>query len=193
MKALLLLFFPLLITSCNSGNKNNHPSEEDKDTTAFSQYLKVPNEEVVLLPEAREQVVTWVNYITAQNEIDNLKSSDLNQVIENARPLAQIMQSLKTSVPDSLQSTAVNARVNVLATKAKVLEQLATKRNRDPEKIARTAEEIPVEFNNFKLQLNELFLKTLEDFEMELDLLEEERKQIEGAKIPGDSLTRNQI
>lgn len=189
MKGLLFIFFLILLTGCNSGDKSNNQAEGEEDTTAFSEKITVPNEEVVLLPEAREQVVNWVQYITAQNEIENLKSATLNQVIENARPLAQIMQSLKTSVPDSLQSTAVNARLTVLLTKAKVLEQLATRRKRDPEKIVQTAEEIPVEFNNFKLQLNELFLKSLEDFEMELDDLREEREQIEEKEIT-DSLSQ---
>lgn len=193
MKALLFILLPIVFASCNSGDKNSNSPEEDEDTTAYSQTLTAPEEEVVLLPEAREQVVNWVQYITAQNEIENLKSASLNQVIENARPLAQIMQSLKTSIPDSLKSTPVNARLNVLVTKTKVLEQLATRRNQDAEKIAKTAEDIPVEFNNFKIQLNELFLKSLEDFEMELDQLQEEREQIErGSEIP-DTLSRTRI
>lgn len=192
MKLLILILLPIFLAGCNSGDRNDNSSEEVEDTTAFSQGITVPNKEVVLLPEAREQVVTWVQYITAQNEIENLKSASLNQVIENARPLAQIMQSLKSSVPDSLQSTPVNARLNVLVTKSKVLEQLATRRNRDPQKIAETAEEIPVEFNNFKLQLNELFLKSLEDFESELDRLREEREQFEEGLEIEDTLAPTQ-
>lgn len=191
MKIFLLILLPICLVGCNSNDKkNNSPDQEEEDTTAFSQTLTIPEEEVVLLPEARKQVITWVQYITAQNEIENIKSARLNQVIENARPLVQIMQSLKTSVPDSLQSTAVNARLNVLVTKSKVLEQLATRRNRDPQKIAETAEEIPVEFNNFKLQLNELFLKSLEDFESELDLL---REEIEDGTESPDTLSQPRL
>lgn len=191
MKIFLLILLPICLVGCNSNDKkNNSPDQEEEDTTAFSQTLTIPEEEVVLLPEAREQVITWVQYITAQNEIENIKSASLNQVMENARPLAQIMQSLKTSVPDSLQSTAVNARLNVLVTKSKVLEQLATRRNRDPQKIAETAEEIPVEFNNLKLQLNELFLKSLEDFESELDLL---REEIEDGTDSRDTLSQPRL
>lgn len=191
MKIFLLILLPICLVGCNSNDKkNNSPDQEEEDTTAFSQTLTIPEEEVVLLPEAREQVITWVQYITAQNEIENIKSASLNQVMENARPLAQIMQSLKTSVPDSLQSTAVNARLNVLVTKSKVLEQLATRRNRDPQKIAETAEEIPVEFNNLKLQLNELFLKSLEDFESELDLL---REEIEDGTDSPDTLSQPRL
>lgn len=154
----------------------NEASENEvlKDTSKFAQSLDFTNEEVVLLPEANEQVSQWLAYITAQNEINNLRNSTINQVKENASPMAQIMQSLKSSVPDTLSSKAVEARLNVLATKARILQQISSKRNPDAEEIKKVAEEIPTDFNNFKLQLNELFLKTLEDFELELDKAQEE-------------------
>ena len=88
------------------------------------------------------------------------------------------MKSLKATVPDTLKSKAGNARLTVLSTKAQVLEQLAARRNKNLEQISKTAQEIPVEFNNFKLQLNELFLKSLEDFERELDELDQEQDSI---------------
>lgn len=174
MKAVFIIISVIILVGCNRSKGSDANSDEEIDTSAFAQQLEITNEEVVLLPEAREHVVTWVNYITAQNEIDNLRGASVNQVIENARPLSQIMKSLQTSVPDSLQSTAVNARINVLVTKTQVLEQLAARRNKNAEKIAQTASEIPDDFNNFKLQLNELFLKSLEDFEKELDEMEAE-------------------
>ncbi len=171
MRLLIVILIGLSIVSCKQ-KKETENREQEIDTTALAQTITIPREQVILLPEAREQVVKWVNYITAQNEITNLRSATLNQVIENARPLAQIMESLQNSVPDTLQSKAVNTRINVLVTKAKILEQLAARRKKDPEEIKKTVEEIPVEFNNFKIQLNELFLKSLEDFEQELDEME---------------------
>jgi hypothetical protein len=94
------------------------------------------------------------------------------------------MESLNTSIPDSLSSNAVRARANVLTTKAKVLEQLSHRRQLDAGAITEVAREIPEEFNNFKIQLNELFLKTLEDFEDELDEFKAERDTISIDSLP---------
>lgn len=173
MKSFFLIAIPFILIGCRSGT-GEEISDDSKDTTDFSRTIQLPEEEVVLLPQAREYAVNWLHYITAQNEIDRLKGADVHQVIQNAGPLSQIMGSLQTSVPDSLRSTEVEARLNVLVTKSKVLEQLASRRTKDPKAIAKIAEEIPVEFNNFKIQLNEIFLKSIEDFEKELDRLQEE-------------------
>ena len=181
MKILIPLFGLIILTGCKSDVDADENTSPEMDTTILAKNISIPNTEVELVPEAREHAVQWVNYITAQNEIYNLRSASVNQIIENAQPISQIMQSLKSTVPDTLQSKAVDARLNVLATKAQVLEQLASRRNKDLKQIAKTAEEIPVEFNYFKLQLNELFLKSLEDFEFELDELERQQDSIDRA------------
>lgn len=179
----LLFSFVVLLFSCGEKPESDEMSYTSLDSITLSRPIPSTREEVNLLPEAREQALEWLAYIAAQNEIDKLKSANLGETIESARPLAQIMESLRNTVPDSLDSKAVNARLSVIVTKAKTLEQLAHRRKLDAEKITRAASEIPGEFNNFKIQLNELFLKTLEDFEAELD-----RFEIERDSIPADSL-----
>lgn len=181
MRILLPLFCLLILAGCKSEVNAEANEQTVLDSTLLAKNINLPETEVELLPEARNHVVQWVNYITAQNEINNLRSASLNEIIGNAKPISQIMQSLKSTVPDTLKSKAVDARLNVLSTKAQVLEQLAARRNKNLEEISKTAQEIPVEFNNFKLQLNELFLKSLEDFERELDELEKEQDSISRA------------
>jgi hypothetical protein len=151
----------------------------------------VPNEEVVLVPEARELTMNWLAYLTAQSEIENFDTYTLNDVISNATPIAEIMHALRQSVPDSLKTNSIQTRVSVLYTKSKVLEHMAKRRTGNPEAIRTTAEELPVEFNNFKIQINELFLKTLEDFEQELDDFrpEEDTLSIPRQIIPPTGLT----
>lgn len=160
----------MVLLGCEE-KKNLKENSEKKmeDSIAFSQNLQVSNQEVLLLPEARAITSEWLAYLTAQIEINNFQEYTVNEVASNARPISEIMRSLRETLPDTLKSNATEARLAVIYTKAKVLEQHSKKRNPDPLEIAKIAEEIPTEFNNFKIQLNELFLKTLEQFEMELD------------------------
>ncbi|QED38707.1 hypothetical protein FK178_13720 [Antarcticibacterium arcticum] len=194
MKIVFQIVLLLLITGCNERGKSTGQQPETlKDTTAFSKLLNYPNEEVILLPETNEITSEWLAYITAQSEIENFRTYTINEVISNATPIAEIMESLKGTVPPQFVTNGVQTRLSVLYTKARVLERLSKKRNPNPEEIAATAQEIPVEFNNFKIQLNEIFLKTLEDFEAELDAFdpnEEDSSQTQIPPLPGATRDR---
>lgn len=174
LKNICWIILILLLTGCNQNKdvKSQGPQNK-KDTTAFNQKLEITNQQVPLQPKASKITSEWLAYITAQSEIENFKTYTVNDVISNARPIAEIMKNLKETIPDSLKATAVEARLSVLLTNAKILEQLSQQRNLDAKKIAATAREIPFQFNNLKIQLNELFLKTLEEFELELDKYED--------------------
>ena len=165
---------------------NDSSSEKDRKEiqAALTQKLEPSNAEVMLLPEAQEITNEWLAYITAQSEIENLNNYTLNDVIANTSPITEIMKSLQESVPVRLRSNAVKARLVVLVTKSKVLQQLAKKRELDPKEISKTAKELSVEWNNFKIQLNELFQKTLEEFEEELDEIENDEEQTSERILP---------
>lgn len=179
MRNLLFLFISLLLLGCNQ-NKNSESNKEQniEDSIAFSQNLRTPEAKVLLLPEARAITSEWLAFITAESEIENFKNYSVKEVAANSRPIAEIMLSLKETIPDSLKFNAVKARVGVLYTKAKVLEQLSHKRNLNPSEINVLAQQIPAEFNNLKIQLNELFLKTLEQFEQELDEFQSKQEKL---------------
>lgn len=188
MKNLLIFFSVLLLVSCNE-----EAAKTEKSTKAskslFSQKLQVTtNRRVTLLPEAREEVSQWLAYATAQNEMETFRISTGHEIIEASNSIMQIMESLRSSVPDTLQTPAVLARTNVLVTKAKILHQLSNKKEKDVAEIFDVANDLIEEFDNFKLQLNELFLKTPTDFEQELDQEFEERQQgqenVDSTEIP---------
>ena len=74
----------------------------------------------------------------------------------------------------------------MLYTKAGVLHQLANKKDESADEIYKAANELITEFDNFKIQLNELYLKAPEDFELELDRQYEESQQMDS--IPADTM-----
>lgn len=184
MKTSFWILFIFIMVGCNQKSTENNESDRKDIQLALTQKLEASKVEVILLPEAQEITNEWLAYITAQSEIENLKNYTLNDVIANTTPITEIMKSLQETVPVSLQSNAVKARLGVLVTKSKILQQLAEKREVDPEKISKTAKELPQEWNNFKIQINELFLKTLEEFEEELDEIENEEEQSPKRKLP---------
>lgn len=178
MKNSLWILLIVLMFGCKQ--KNPETTDEinrKKVELALTQKLEASKTEVILLPEAQEITNEWLAYITAQSEIENLENYTLNNIISNATPITEIIKTLHETVPSRLKSNAVSARLGVLVTKSKILQQLAKKREVNPEKISKTAKELILEWNNFKIQINELFLKTLEEFEQELDEFEDEEVQ----------------
>lgn len=185
MKTSFWILLIVLMVGCNQKtSENTNESNKEEIQLALAQKLEAAKMEVTLLPEAQEITNEWLAYITAQSEIENLKNYTLNNVISNATPIAEIMKSLSETVPPRLKSNAVQARLGVLVTKSKILQQLTEKREVNPEEIATIAKALPLDFNNFKIQVNELFLKTLEEFEEELDEFENEEWQSKSPVIP---------
>lgn len=169
MKKILFVLSILTLISCKE-DASQAVKTPKADGSKFSDQLEVTtNRKVSLLPEAREEVSQWLAYVTAQNEIESLRNSTGREILDTSNSIMQIMESLKNSIPDSLSTNAVNSRANVLLTKARILHQLANKKEKNADEIFEVANDLIVEFDNFKLQLNELYLKSPGDFESEMD------------------------
>ncbi len=187
MKNIFWIVLILLISGCNqSKDLKSLGDKHETDTTIFNQKMGIPATQVALLPEANEVTSGWLAFIIAQSELENFKDYTINDVVSNARPIAEIMKNLKETLPDSLKANPVEARLSVLLTNAMILEQLTQQRELQPKRIAATAEDLALEFNNLKIQINELFLKTLEEFELELDKYE---APMDSIKLPQDRST----
>ena len=180
MKNIFWIVLIISLIGCNQ-NKGLKPqaTTTEKDTTVFNEKLNITPQKVQLLPEAGKITSGWLAYIIAQNEIENFKDYTINDVVSNAPPIAEIFKNLKETLPDSLKANPVEARLSVLLTDAKILEQLSQQQELQAKKIGLTAEDLVEEFNNLKIQINELFLKTLEEFELELDKYEAPKDSIE--------------
>jgi len=168
MKKFLLFLILAGLLSCNE--KQEAQPVADPNAASLSDSLKMEtNRQVSLLPEAQVKVSDWLEYATAYNQVEDMRTTTGRSLVSNSQPIVQIMEALNSSLPDSLQQVPVRARTTVLVTKANVLHQVATKKEVEAEEVFTAANDIILEFDNFKLQLNELFLKTPEDFEIELD------------------------
>ena len=166
MKLLRILGIAIFVfTACEDNTTVTENAAVGQDSIVLNQKVKSGKTiQVTLQSEPNEIVVNWLAYITAQDEIRNLEN-----VVEKAVPLSKIITELRSTVPEQLSSKAVMSRLVVLETKTKILEQLTRRQTLDADKVLVIAKELPQDFENFKLQLNELFLKTPDQFEIELD------------------------
>lgn len=157
----------LFLVSCKEEPKETliNPSDQELAKTIDS----IAQRTVNLTPEAMGVVSQWLAFATAQNEIRDLRQATGHQIVTSSNPLSQIMESLKSTLPDTLKVVAVETRTTVLLTKAKVLQQRSNKRQLEADEIFGAARDLINEFENFKLQLNERFLPSPSSFADELD------------------------
>lgn len=167
-----LLLFPLalfLLIACKHENDTQASVITDSEISLADTLRISSPRQVDLLPEAREQVRDWLAYATATDVVENMEGLTGNDIVAASNNLVQIMENLRTTLPDTLQKPAVEARATVLLTKANVLYQVGNTARVNPERVFHLARDIVFEFDNFKLQVNEIFLKAPSDFEKELD------------------------
>lgn len=170
-------FLPLfcsiaLLTACNSEENQEEPATSftEKYAEALSQKIELDTEkEVKLLPEAREVTTNWSEYLTMQNEIKRFKNASLQEIANNCSTLLSSIQATTASLPKVFQQKAIKARFRVMETKTAMLKQNLSTPSTKPKTIKELTSGIFIAFQNLKIQLNEVFLKTLDDVEKELE------------------------
>jgi hypothetical protein len=189
----ILLAFGLFSCEEEATNTNaEKASYQQKNAENFSKEVNLSqNKSVRLLPETEEATNNWMAYITAKNEIERMDRFTLQEVVNNSNNLLRSVQELQDSIPENFDAIPIKARLNVLLTKTYLLEQEAKKKISDAEKVEALSQELYTSFENLKIQLNEVFLKSVEDFEFELD--ERIRKQDSLAKVEKDTLFQSRI
>ena len=134
MKKSLLFLILAGLLSCNE--KQEAQPVADPDAASLSDSLEVKtNRQVSLLPEAQVKVSDWLEYATAYNQVEDMRTTTGRSLVSNSQPIVQIMEALNSSLPDSLQQVPVRARTTVLDTKANVLHQVATKKEVKAEEV----------------------------------------------------------
>lgn len=153
---LLLGFF-----SCGKENKNSDAGsmqgqfeEEKKEAINFSE------NSINLSEEARATAEDWAQYIAMESEINRMKEYTIQDAMTNSFTILQAADTLQKTVPKKFRQVPIQSRLQVLHAKANVLYQLSEKQVPNIEKIKKTAEEIPIDFYNLNIQLNEAFIET---------------------------------
>ena len=176
MKRAIFGILLMILGSCVQDSEKGKPETKPRDTPAFTQKFAIETSILPLEASARKHASKWAAYIVLNEEVKQLQNTSVNYLIDNSSAWAQLMETLQATLPDSLGSKPVNSRLRVLTTKAKILEQKSHLQSIKPQEVEEIGIEIPMDFNNLNIQLNELFIESIEDFEAELDRLVEENR-----------------
>ncbi|MDQ7916179.1 hypothetical protein RBU60_01215 [Mesonia sp. MT50] len=199
MKNLKSLFFKLLFllpivlwTGCNEEEKQQKALEsfQEKKAAQLKESVKIADiMNVSLSAEARDSVSQWPEFLTFQNEIADIQNSSIQEIVNSSNNLKETSAGLISTIPPIFREIPIKARINVLYTKASVLVQETSKTNFDNALITEEAKELMIAFQNLKTQLNEVFLKTLEEFEEEIEKRIQTQDSIQQLELKKDSIS----
>jgi hypothetical protein len=162
---IFILGFTLLLcflTACKdevSKQSQTETKESKQENNLLQQEIRFPKNEILLTEEAKKESEKWMLYIAMESEVDRLKNYNVEDVIANAPSILRASDTLMKTIPKKFRTKPIESRIKVLHTKASVLNQLSQKRQKDLAIIKATAEEIPVDFFNLKIQLNEVYIE----------------------------------
>lgn len=171
---LLLGCCVLCLSALSCGDSNNKKKESEsyleKHSAIFAQKLDLNQlSKTKLTPEAKRASDNWIEYLTVKSEIERFGNYTLQDLIANKGNIAKTIERLQDSVIDPFQVIPVEARINVLLTKAKVLNQYAERSKIDAGNIEGLGQDIAQAFYNLNIQLNEVFYKRQRDFQFDMD------------------------
>lgn len=120
-----LLSFLLLILSC-SQNKQ----ETSADNTEVSQEVVLSKEaiaslrltEYVLDAKAEKTLSTWQKYNELEGLVSDVKNVDLTFFKDNKEVLKSFLDDLKSTIPESINTPAIQARLKIVETMGYKLE-----------------------------------------------------------------------
>lgn len=164
---LLLTLLSIGIFSCVEENTDNSTLTNLKTNELDSilrQPIRFPENTIVLSEKAQNQTENWLLYEAMKSEIERMKNYTLDDAIANSSTILRATDTLLKTIPSKFKTKPIEARVKVLHTKASVLNQLSQKKQKDYNQIKVVAEEVPIDFLNLTIQLNEIFIE-LPNFE----------------------------
>jgi len=175
----------LLLVGCNEDEKNKKALEsfQEKKTAQLKESVKIAEiKNVSLSAEARDSVSQWPEFLTFENEIADIQNSSIQVIVNSSNNLKETSAGLISTIPPIFREIPIKARINVLYTKASILVQETSKTNFDNDLITEKVKELMISFQNLKTQLNEVFLKTLEEFEQEIEKRIQQQDSIQQLK-----------
>lgn len=150
----------LLIACQNKTDRKTLSQKEKARDDSLKIALDIKNYQATELnPRADSLAKSWPMYEELRIEVNRLEDYTLQDVISNISTLHSVIDSLQKTVPKAVDTFPVTSRVNVLNTKAKHILLLGEKQQPKLSDIKKMAEEYPFEFNNLKIQLNEVFIE----------------------------------
>ncbi|MGJ5642875.1 hypothetical protein [Formosa sp. S-31] len=161
MKKILVVFSCLVVLGCNSKSEQKVEVEpvELSAEVLKSDIAKLKYSDYSLDAKAEDALAAWDKYHALVSTIEHLKSGDISFFKNEAKELITFIRELKTSMPEVVQTPAIDARILTLETKVLKLQSVLELQNMPEAEQIQAIKEVLLAFSNLNLQINKKFEK----------------------------------
>lgn len=163
------MILSLLLTSCRHTSKatdskqtyqdpvNKSVTEKDISNIKFTDYT---------LDTQTEKVIDkWLKYKELETLVDNIKKGDLSYFNDNNKAIQKFIIEFKQSIPDTVNTEPVMARITALETKLYKLESLSNLETTSKQELVKTIKEFLESVSNLNFQMNKKLEKDSQHIE----------------------------
>lgn len=136
-----------------------------------------------------ELLLSWPAFQDFQREAEELNDNTLTELKSRTRRLITYSDSIIRSIPDSLNTQSVYARLLVVNNNVRLFHQELNKDQLDSATVAANLEDLLLATSNFYQQINQKLLKDAIDMQRE----EDEKNELEQQKQFLDSVLQEEL
>jgi len=163
--SLIILLFVACKDDSSSKSQNQNVSE-NQGQQDFDAVLKTDTIQLTKLsPESKNITREWMGYIALNSEIERFDDYSLQDLVNNSETILNVTDTLQQSIPEKLQTKALQARIRTLYTHARLLEENAKRNTPNAEEVKVLGAKLKRDFDNFNIQINEVFIQQQDSLE----------------------------
>ncbi|WP_432412118.1 hypothetical protein [Rasiella sp. SM2506] len=175
-----------VLISCEETSETATNVQKVDDVTRYGSMLSILP---TLSEAAKSQAISWSVFEDFEANTQRLKNQTLPTLQDISEQLTLQTDSLLTKIPDTINTRYIYARLMLVNTRAKVLEQLAKENNVDSLQLEMGLEEMNIAAQNLFIEMNRTFKKSKIDDELK----ETEQKEIEKQRKFLDSVYKVEL
>jgi len=160
MKILSVLGLLVCLFSCNSNANVENQNINDEDVSSIVTKSDISNldfVEFILDNKSEKHIENWEKYFELDVHVINVKQADLSFFKNNNEMLVAFIQDIKSTLPESINSKPILARMTALETKMYKLESSVNLSNVHRNDIISAIKEFLISYSNLNFQINKKF------------------------------------
>ena len=174
--AAFVVFVLIGLTACQD-TKSKADDLQDKSIDSLSTYGRSQFRFPDISPQASDIVAQWAVFSDFQLEATDLNNRSRKDIVNKTERIIAHTDSLRKSMPDTLKTLPIYSRLVVAGTRARLLNQEASKDSADSLKIEQALRQMNQATVSLINQINEKFQKDRIDAQRRDDELKELEKQ----------------
>ncbi|WP_338357836.1 hypothetical protein [Yeosuana marina] len=160
MKKYIIVTFcvSMFCFSCNKTQKDTTTEKtfQQPVSKSFSEkdISKLKYVEYTLDSKTKKAIENWIKYNDLKEIVQNVKKGDLSYFMDNNKAIKTFLTEFKKTIPDTLNTPSVMARITAFETKLYKLESVTNLQTTTKQELGSTIKEFLQSISNLNLQMN---------------------------------------